>query len=77
MLDNKYVSAIGSKGILIPLFASNRIRGCTGIEYGMKWEKAYALEALFATPFTIVFPVEISIISIVLGPNITRFGEPM
>ena len=36
MLDNKYVSAIGSKGVLIPLSASNRICGYTISEYVWK-----------------------------------------
>ena len=36
MLDNKFVYAIGSKGVLISLSALNRSYGCTGSEYGMK-----------------------------------------
>ena len=77
MLDNKSVSAIGSKGVLIPLSASNRNYGCIGSEYGMKWEKEYALEAWSAIPFSIVFPFYIFVICTESRPNTTCFGEPM
>ena len=53
MLDNEYVSAIGSKGVFIPLSASNISFGCDVTVYGMKWEKAYALEAWSTIPFAI------------------------
>ena len=77
MLDNKYVCVIGSKGGLIPLSTSNRRCGCTGFEYGMTWEKEYALEEWYVIPFVIVFPVEIYVISTELRPNTTFFGKPM
>ena len=37
----------------------------------------YILEAWFATPFSISFPIEIFEISIESGPNTTHFGEPV
>ena len=47
------------------------------LKIGMKCENSYALEALFAAPFTMMFPIEIFVISTESGPNITRFGEPI
>ena len=44
MLDNKFVSANGSKGFLMPLSASNRSCGCTRSECGIKCEKSYLCE---------------------------------
>ena len=40
-----------------------------------KCENSYALEAWFATPFTIIFLDEICEISTESGPNTTHFGE--
>ena len=77
MLDHKYVSANGSKGVLIPLPTLNRSCGCTGSEYGMKCEKEYALEEWSAIPFVIVLQVDIYVISTESGPNTTCFGEPV
>ena len=75
MLDNKSVFAIGSKGVLIPLFALNRSCGCTRFEYGMKCDNAYALEAWYEITFTIVFAIDISMIYTESGTNTTCFCE--
>ena len=77
MLDKIFVFANGSKGVLTPLSASNGSCVCTGSDYGMKYENAYALEAWSATPFYIIFLVEISVISTESRPNTTCFGEPV
>ena len=53
---------------------SNGILDCNGSEYGRKCENSYALEAWFATPFPIIFPIEIFDISTELGPNTSHFG---
>ena len=45
--------------------------------YGRKCENSYSLEAWFATPFAIIFPVEIYEISTESGPNTTYFGGPV
>ena len=77
MLDNKYVYEIGSKGVLIPSSALNGSCGCTGTEYGMKCENAYALEAWSIILFAIVFLVDNYVISTKTGPDTTCFGEPV
>ena len=77
ILENKYVSSIGSKGVLIPSSASNGSCSCIGSEYGMKCETTYALDAWYAIPFAIVFLVEIYVIFTNSGPNTTCFGEPV
>ena len=77
MLDNKFVSAIGSKGFLIPSSALNTSCGCTRSQYDTKFENAYGLEAWSAIPFAIIFLVEIYVISIESEPNTTCFGEPV
>ena len=58
--------------VLPPL--SNGTWDYSGSEYGRKFENSYALEAWFATPFAIIFPIEIYKISTESGPNTTRFG---
>ena len=40
-----------------------------------KCENSHALEAWFATPFSIIFLVDISDIPTTSRPNTTRFGE--
>ena len=46
----------------------------TGFEYGRKCDNSYSYEVWFATPFAIIFLVDISEISTKSGPNTTRFG---
>ena len=46
-----------------------------GSENGIKSENSYALEAWFATPFAIIFSVEIYVISTESGQNTTCFGD--
>ena len=53
----------------------NGCRNRTRYEYEKKCENSYALEAWFATPFAIKFPIEISYISTESRSNTTHFGE--
>ena len=62
-------------GIMKLPYLLNGYRDYVGYEYVKKCENSYALKEWFATPFTIIFPVEISDMSIESGSNITCFGE--
>ena len=63
--------------IMVSPSLSNGSQDYTGSNYNRKCENSYALEAWFATPFAIIFLVEIYEMSIELRPNTTRFDGPV